>query len=241
MPPARLPPFAQQPLRFVASPTPLTRLPTAFPSWSFRSPVRRTSATVAPPTTKHAAPPPSSSSSSLPSSSSSPSPLSSSSQSPRIDNKVSSVSTRAALVSRHFASVPNTPQHQQNTMSYTIRKVGQPNTLEHRIYHEKDGVPVSPFHDIPLYANEQQNILNMIVEIPRWTNAKQEVCSHTNTHPPHPVNSILIPVYNRFPRRSSSTPSSRMSRRASCVTSVTAFPTRVTSGTTVPSPRYVDN
>lgn len=58
---------------------------------------------------------------------------------------------------------------------YTIRKVGQPNTLDHRVFIEKDGVPVSPFHDIPLYANEQQTILNMIVEIPRWTNAKQEV------------------------------------------------------------------
>ena len=59
---------------------------------------------------------------------------------------------------------------------YTTRKVAAPNTLEHRIYLEKDGVVVSPFHDIPLYANEQQTILNMIVEIPRWTNAKMEVC-----------------------------------------------------------------
>ena len=58
---------------------------------------------------------------------------------------------------------------------YTTRKVGAPHTLEHRVYIEKDGVPVSPFHDIPLYANEQQTILNMVVEIPRWTNAKQEV------------------------------------------------------------------
>ena len=60
-------------------------------------------------------------------------------------------------------------------MSYTVRKVGQPNTLEHRIYIEKDGVPISPFHDIPLYANAEKTVLNMIVEIPRWTNAKQEV------------------------------------------------------------------
>lgn len=60
-------------------------------------------------------------------------------------------------------------------MSYGIRKIAQPHTLEHRVYIEKDGVPVSPFHDIPLYANEQQTILNMVVEIPRWTNAKQEV------------------------------------------------------------------
>lgn len=58
---------------------------------------------------------------------------------------------------------------------YTVRKNAPANTLEHRIYIEKDGVPVSPFHDIPLYANEQQTVLNMIVEIPRWTNAKMEV------------------------------------------------------------------
>ena len=61
------------------------------------------------------------------------------------------------------------------TEKFTARKVGQAHTLDYRVYVEKDGVPVSPFHDIPLYANEQQTVLNMIVEIPRWTNAKQEV------------------------------------------------------------------
>lgn len=59
---------------------------------------------------------------------------------------------------------------------YSVRKVAPQYTLEHRVYIEKDGVPVSPFHDIPLYANQEQTILNMIVEIPRWTNAKLEVC-----------------------------------------------------------------
>lgn len=58
---------------------------------------------------------------------------------------------------------------------YSIRKVAAPNTLEHRVYFEKDGVPISPFHDIPLYANQEQTILNMVVEIPRWTNAKLEI------------------------------------------------------------------
>ena len=62
--------------------------------------------------------------------------------------------------------------------TYSVRRIGQPNTFEHRLYIEKDGVPVSPFHDIPLYANEQQTVLNMIVEIPRWTNAKVEVRIH---------------------------------------------------------------
>jgi len=65
--------------------------------------------------------------------------------------------------------------HSKAGSQYTARRVGAPNTLEHRIFIEKDGVPVSPFHDIPLYANEQQTVLNMIVEVPRWTNAKMEV------------------------------------------------------------------
>ena len=69
---------------------------------------------------------------------------------------------------------------------FTARKVAAPHTLEHRVYIEKDGVPVSPFHDIPLYANEQQTVLNMVVEIPRWTNAKQEVrhtyIDHSSTY-----------------------------------------------------------
>ena len=40
---------------------------------------------------------------------------------------------------------------------------------------------ISPFHDIPLYADEAKTVFNMVVEVPRWTNAKMEV-SHTCTH-----------------------------------------------------------
>lgn len=38
--------------------------------------------------------------------------------------------------------------------AYTTRQVGAANTLEYKVYLEKDGKPVSAFHDIPLYANE---------------------------------------------------------------------------------------
>ncbi|KAI9927759.1 hypothetical protein ASPWEDRAFT_112687 [Aspergillus wentii DTO 134E9] len=68
-------------------------------------------------------------------------------------------------------------------MSYTVRKIGQANTLEHRVYIEKDGVPVSPFHDIPLFHDEKAGILNMVVEIPRWTNAKQEISKEEFLNP----------------------------------------------------------
>ncbi|KAI0398453.1 inorganic pyrophosphatase [Xylariaceae sp. FL0594] len=96
-------------------------------------------------------------------------------------------SQRSVQLARHFSGSPpslspvtstQTAAAQPNsTMSspYTVRKVAAPNTLEHRVYFEKDGVPISPFHDIPLYANQEQTILNMIVEIPRWTNAKLEI------------------------------------------------------------------
>jgi hypothetical protein len=43
-------------------------------------------------------------------------------------------------------------------------------------FKEKDGKIVSPFHDIPLYADpSEKSIVNMVVEIPRWSNAKIEV------------------------------------------------------------------
>jgi len=35
--------------------------------------------------------------------------------------------------------------------------------------------PISPMHDIPLYADEANKVYNMVVEVPRWTNAKMEV------------------------------------------------------------------
>jgi len=68
-------------------------------------------------------------------------------------------------------------------MSYTTRKIGSANTLEHRIFIEKDGQLVSPWHDIPLYANEQQTVLNMVVEVPRWTNAKMEISKEEQLNP----------------------------------------------------------
>lgn len=106
---------------------------------------------------------------------------------PTLASHLNNSSSRAQQVARHLTNSPSNPSemsqlpisekgyHSRGPAVYTVRKNGAPNTLEHRIFIEKDGVPLSPFHDIPLYANEQQTVLNMIVEIPRWTNAKMEV------------------------------------------------------------------
>ncbi|CEL54255.1 inorganic pyrophosphatase [Rhizoctonia solani AG-1 IB] len=66
---------------------------------------------------------------------------------------------------------------------YTPRLIGAPNTLEHRVFIEQDGQPVSSFHDIPLFVDQSQGILNMIVEVPRWTNAKMEISKEEPFNP----------------------------------------------------------
>lgn len=84
-------------------------------------------------------------------------------------------SSRLQQLNRHLSRTQSSPQTFEMS-GYRTRKIGAPFTLEHRIYIEDShGNVVSPFHDIPLYANEQQTVLNMVVEIPRWTNAKMEV------------------------------------------------------------------
>ncbi|KAL9556016.1 hypothetical protein MBANPS3_002074 [Mucor bainieri] len=65
----------------------------------------------------------------------------------------------------------------------TIRTVGAPNSVDFKLYYEKDGHVISPFHDIPLYANDEKTLFNMVVEIPRWTNAKNEINKETPLNP----------------------------------------------------------
>lgn len=66
---------------------------------------------------------------------------------------------------------------------YSTRLIGASNTLEHRVYLEKDGKVVSPFHDIPLFADEHKTIMNMVIEVPRWTNAKMEISKEEAFNP----------------------------------------------------------
>lgn len=68
-------------------------------------------------------------------------------------------------------------------MVFTARQIGAKNTLDYKVFVEQDGKPVSPFHDVPLYADESKQVLNMIVEIPRWSNAKLEISKDLELNP----------------------------------------------------------
>lgn len=108
-----------------------------------------------------------------------------SSKPPTASSPTNIAAQRSQAIAKHFSTTTpdsmNLYTYSKTPSPYTPRTIGQPFTTDYRCYIEKDGQPVSPFHDIPLYANEQQTILNMIVEIPRWSNAKQEVTSRNTT------------------------------------------------------------
>ncbi|TPX34828.1 inorganic diphosphatase [Synchytrium microbalum] len=88
------------------------------------------------------------------------------------------------------------------TSEYSTRTVGAANTLEHRVFIEnKAGDVVSPFHDIPLYANNEKTILNFVVEVPRWTNAKLEISKSDAFNPiKQDVKKGKLRFYGAFPQ-----------------------------------------
>lgn len=65
---------------------------------------------------------------------------------------------------------------------YSIVERGAPNSLEYRMFYKNAaGELISPFHDIPL--SSQDGTFNMVVEVPRWTNAKMEIDTAGDLNP----------------------------------------------------------
>lgn len=59
-------------------------------------------------------------------------------------------------------------------MTYVAEQRGSLYADNYRLFiKDETGNVVSPFHDIPLKAGE--NVYNMVVEVPRWSNAKMEI------------------------------------------------------------------
>lgn len=74
----------------------------------------------------------------------------------------------------------------RSRMYSTVEK-GTASTGDYRMFFKNsDGKLISPFHDIPLVAATQENgnrLYNMIVEIPRWTQAKMEIATKEPLNP----------------------------------------------------------
>ncbi|KAF8832066.1 hypothetical protein HHX47_DHR1001298 [Lentinula edodes] len=91
-------------------------------------------------------------------------------------------SNTAQRLSQQLRLLSSQPSSEM-TSQYSPRLIGAPNTLEHRVFVEQNGSVVSSFHDIPLFADQNNGIFNMIVEVPRWTNAKMEISKEEPFNP----------------------------------------------------------
>ncbi|KAM6221281.1 inorganic pyrophosphatase 2, mitochondrial [Rhynchocyon petersi] len=102
---------------------------------------------------------------------------------------------------------------------YCTEERGQPHSSDYRLFFKNvAGHYISPFHDIPLTVDSKEengiptkkarnddyeDLFNMVVEVPRWTNAKMEIATE---EPLNPIkqdvkNGKLRYVANIFPHK----------------------------------------
>ena len=87
---------------------------------------------------------------------------------------------------------------------------------ESDLFFIKNGQKISPWHDIPLFAKDDSDTVNMVVEIPRQSKAKMEASKAPPSIPlGAPGNwlakSIANPLQFRYPKRRVTIRSSRTS------------------------------
>lgn len=66
---------------------------------------------------------------------------------------------------------------------YSVVEKGCPYSKDYKVYFVGPSGIISPFHDIPLYADDSRTTFNMVVEVPRWTNAKMEISKDDKLNP----------------------------------------------------------
>ncbi len=87
--------------------------------------------------------------------------------------------------------------------SYKSRQIGERGTKSYRLYIEDANTKqiVSPFHDIPLVSGKDNTHFHVVLEVPRWTNAKMEINKKEKLNPISQdlKNNSLRFVHNIFP------------------------------------------
>ena len=66
---------------------------------------------------------------------------------------------------------------------YTQISTGEKYAKTFKTYIQLDGAIVSPFHDVPLYPQHSEDIVNVVNEIPRFENAKFEISKKERMNP----------------------------------------------------------
>lgn len=106
----------------------------------------------------------------------------------------------ALVVARPQGGASAGPGPRRTMAKYRTEERGQLHSPGYRLFFKNEaGHYISPFHDIPLKVDskkengiptkrarndESENFFNMVVEVPRWTNAKMEIAT---TEPLNPI------------------------------------------------------
>jgi len=95
------------------------------------------------------------------------------------------------------------PMAHGDSAPYEVVEKGTLHSLDYRLYFKGPTGFISPWHDIPLYANQQNKTFNMVVEIPRWSNAKMEIATKEPLNPIKQDEKKSLPrfVQNVFPHK----------------------------------------
>lgn len=87
---------------------------------------------------------------------------------------LANISCKTTGLVRHLISVSG-PYLVNRGKAWSAVQSGEKGTLDYKVYlRDENGSAVSSVHDIPLNATTD-NVFNMVVEVPRWSNAKLEV------------------------------------------------------------------
>ncbi len=101
--------------------------------------------------------------------------------------------TSDAIVKNYLSALASTIPNDSDSLK--SRHTGSPYTPDYKVYLESDGNLSSFWHDVPLYHNPSLNnnnnnnnnnnekVFNMIVEIPRFSNAKFEISKDQKFNP----------------------------------------------------------
>lgn len=90
----------------------------------------------------------------------------------------SSPANRLSLISRHLASMPNA-----RDVVFLFVRQGAKFSPEYVQYATVNDKIVSYIHDVPLSPDFQKNEVNMVLEIPRWSQAKFEILMSQKGNP----------------------------------------------------------
>ncbi|KAK4523395.1 hypothetical protein GAYE_PCTG52G1290 [Galdieria yellowstonensis] len=99
----------------------------------------------------------------------------------KVRGKTSYVGSPSVVSKRLTIRLSHQSVYNKDTVE--LQEQGQPNSLEYRIFFVHNQKRISPWHDIPLFHNEKEHILNFVNEIPRGQTGKFEIATKEKFNP----------------------------------------------------------